>query len=197
MCNEHRNRIPESAYFEAFSDLGVPLRWAQARRSNLEPKDSLRIRDEGPVIRWAGDHGELELLPWAWAGAGGRPVFNFRAEGRSFAHSDRCLIPSEGFYEFTAPADPKAKRKDRWLITLDGEPWFWIAGLIREGAWALLTTAPGPDIAPFHDRQPVVLRRAQALDWLKLARPEVLATLPGGSFKVEKVGSPSPLAGEG
>ena len=189
MCNEHRNRIPESAYFEEFSQAGVPLRWFEGRRSNLEPKDSLRIRDEGPVIRWAGDHGELQVLPWAWAGPGGRPVFNFRSDGRSFAHSDRCLIPSEGFYEFTAPADPKAKRKDRWLITLTGEPWFWIAGLIREGAWAMLTTAPGPDIAPFHDRQPVVLRRAQALDWLTLARPEaeLLTTLPEGTFRVEKL----------
>jgi putative SOS response-associated peptidase YedK len=141
------------------------------------------------VISWAEDHGELQLLPWAWAGQGGRPVFNFRSDGRSFAHSDRCLIPSEGFYEFTAPADPKAKHKERRLITLKGEPWFWIAGLIREEAWALLTTEPGPDIAPFHDRQPVVLRRAQALDWLTLARPEaeLFATLPAGSFAVEKV----------
>jgi putative SOS response-associated peptidase YedK len=189
MCNEHRNRIPESAYFDEFAQAGVPLRWFEGRRSNLEPKDSLRIRDEGPVIRWAGDHGELLVLPWAWAGPGGRPVFNFRSDGRSFAHSDRCLIPSEGFYEFTAPADPKSKRKDRWLITLEGEPWFWIAGLIREGAFAMLTTEPGPDIAPFHDRQPVVLRRAQALDWLKLTRPEaeLFATLPEGAFRVEKV----------
>jgi putative SOS response-associated peptidase YedK len=188
MCNEHRNRIPESAYFDEFSQLKAPLRWTD-RRSNLEPRDSIRIRDDGPVIRWAGDHAELLVLPWAWAGPGGKPVFNFRSDGRSFGGSDRCLIPSDGFYEFTAPAEPKAKRKDRWLITLTGQPWFWIAGLIRDGHWAMLTTEPGPDIAPFHDRQPVVLHRNQALDWLTLARPEaeLLKTLPGGSFTVEKL----------
>lgn len=36
----------------------------------------------------------------------------------------------------------------------------------------MLTTEPGPDVAPYHDRQIVVLRRRQALAWLNLIRPE-------------------------
>ena len=48
---------------------------------------------------------------------------------------------------------------------------------------------PGPDIAPFHDRQIVLLRRAQALEWLNLTRPEadLLTPAPAGSLEVEKV----------
>ena len=61
---------------------------------------------------------------------GQAPVYNFRSEGREFA-SGRCLIPADGFYEFTGPADKKKKRKDKWLFTKKGEPWFCIAGIWR------------------------------------------------------------------
>jgi putative SOS response-associated peptidase YedK len=189
MCNEHQNRIPQSAYFDTFRQLNIPLTWAEGAQSNLEPKDSIRIKDPGPIIRWAGDHAELKVLPWSWNAPNGRPVFNFRSDGRSFASSDRCLIPSDGFFEFTTPEDPKQKKKDRWRFTFKDEPWFWIAGLVRDGAWAMLTTEPGPDVAPYHDRQIVLLRRDQADEWLNLRRPEreLLAPLPAGSLKVEKV----------
>jgi putative SOS response-associated peptidase YedK len=115
-------------------------------------------------------------------------VFNFRADGRSFANSARVLIPADGFYEFTAPADPKAKRKDKHLFTLAGEPWFWIAGIEREGCFTMLTLPPGPDIAPYHDRQIVVLPRDDGSAWLASSRPqeEVLRTLPAGSLAHER-----------
>jgi putative SOS response-associated peptidase YedK len=39
-------------------------------------------------------------------------------------------------------------------------------------AFTILTTAPGPDIAPIHNRQLVVLDRADWLAWLDLTRSE-------------------------
>ena len=36
----------------------------------------------------------------------------------------------------------------------------------------LPTTEPGPDVSPIHDRQMVVLDRADWLAWLDLTRPE-------------------------
>lgn len=79
--------------------------------------------------------------------------------------------------------------KDKHLFTLADEPWFWIAGLVKEGAFAMLTTSPGPDIAPYHDRQIVVLPRAEGLDWLNLTRPEAetLRPFPEGSLTHEQV----------
>ena len=55
--------------------------------------------------------------------------------------------------------------------------------------FTLLTTAPGPDVAPIHDRQMVVLERADWLAWLELSRPEaeLLQPLPAGSLHVEQV----------
>jgi putative SOS response-associated peptidase YedK len=188
VCNEYRFHPPPDALFQALGELGAPLRWQEGRASNIEPRDNIRIRDTAPVIGRAGNGTELSMLPWGWSGPGGKPVFNFRSDNRSFARSDRRLVPVDGFYEFTPPKDRKQKRKDKWRFTLPGEPWFWIAAIVRDDAFAMLTTQPGPDMAPYHDRQVAVLRRAQALEWLDLARPEaeLLRPLPAGSLRVDQ-----------
>ena len=193
MCNEYRNRLPPDAYWEEFSHLKLRLSWAKGRPSNLEPRDSIRIRDTAPIVRRVHGGAELIVAPWAWLGPGGKPVFNFRSDGRSFAKSDRVLIPADGFYEFTASQEAKRKRKDKHLFTMAGEPWFWIAGIVKDGAFAMLTTAPGEDMRPYHDRQIVVLPRAEALHWLDLARPEseLLRPSPPGTLAVQ------PVRGEG
>ncbi len=62
-------------------------------------------------------------------------------------------------------------------------------GAVRQGAFAILTTGPGPDVAPYHDRQVCVLAPGQALEWLDLTQAEgaVLRPLPAGSLSVRKV----------
>lgn len=56
-------------------------------------------------------------------------------------------------------------------------------------AFTLLTTEPGPDVAPIHDRQMVVVERSDWLAWLDQSRPEaeLLLPLPEGRFQVEQV----------
>jgi putative SOS response-associated peptidase YedK len=56
-------------------------------------------------------------------------------------------------------------------------------------AFTLLTTEPGPDVAPIHNRQIVVLDRPDWLAWLDLSRPEseLLRPLPAGRLAVEQV----------
>jgi len=56
-------------------------------------------------------------------------------------------------------------------------------------AFTLLTTEPGPDVAPIHDRQMVVIDRADWLAWLDPTRQEaeLLRPLPVGSRAVEQV----------
>jgi putative SOS response-associated peptidase YedK len=90
-----------------------------------------------------------------------------------------------------APADPKQKRKDKWRFTLAGVDWFCIAGIIRAGAidgkpcFTMLTTEPGEDVAPYHDRQVVVLQREDWAAWLDLPEAELLRPLPTGSLKAQ------------
>jgi putative SOS response-associated peptidase YedK len=52
-----------------------------------------------------------------------------------------------------------------------GEDWFCIAGLWRPiednaSAFTMLTCEPGPYVAPFHNRQVVVLDRSEWAAWL-------------------------------
>ena len=192
MCNEIRRTVALGQIRDDFSDLRIPLRFPEGL-PNLAAAESVRITDPSPIVR-TGEDGTAELVVrrWSWPGPRGKPVYNFRSEGRDFT-SGRCLIPADGFYEFTAPADPKAKRKDKWMFTKAGEDWFCIAGLWRASeageAFTMLTTEPGPDVAPYHDRQIVVLERSDWGRWLDRSVPaaEILRPRPEGALQVEQV----------
>ena len=196
MCNEQRRRIALGQIREDWSQTRIPLRFPEGL-PNLAPLESIRITDPNAIIRAASEEegaAELVVRRWSWPGAGGKPVYNFRSDGREFP-TGRCLIVADGFYEFTAPADPRKKRKDKWLFTLAGEPWFAIAGLWRTDptvgeAYTMLTCPPGPDVAPYHNRQVAVLGPGQWARWLDPAVPaaELLRPLPAGSLEVEQVG---------
>lgn len=189
MCNEYARKANIKELENQFGKVEVlpPFEWEDGRLPNdLDGKDSVRISDTAPIVRLKGDRLVGSMTPWAWRGPGGKPVFNFKSEGRDFSHNDRVLIPATGFYEYTAPAAPRVKLKDRHLFTLAGEPWFWIAGIVRDGAFSMLTTTPGPDVAPYHDRSIVTLPPAAGLDWLTLSRPsrDILMSPPAGGLEV-------------
>jgi putative SOS response-associated peptidase YedK len=50
----------------------------------------------------------------------------------------------------------------------------------------MLTTEPGPDVAPYHNRQIAVLPLSEWKAWLDYSAPaaELLKPLPAGSLKV-------------
>jgi putative SOS response-associated peptidase YedK len=192
MCNDYRQTVDLRTIEGEFSHLRIPLVFPEGA-PNLEPREDIRITDRAPIVRTGGAGAELVQRRWSWPGPGGKPVYNFRSDGRDLT-SGRCLILADGFYEFTANADPKQKRKHKWLFTLRGQRLFGIAGLWRAvpefgEAFTMLTTAPGPDLAPYHDRQIVVLPLADAARWLDPTAPsaELTRPLPAGSLDVEQV----------
>lgn len=196
MCNDYANHIPYDEYRAAFADLKIPVRFPQAA-PNLEPRDDIRPTDTAPIIRATEDGPEFAQLPWGFPPAKpkGPPVINFRGEGRRFPKG-RCLVPASWFYEFTGKRYPKAK----WRFTLPGGEWMAIAGLWRpvgEGAaFTMLTVDPGPDVAPIHNRQVVVLGREAWAEWLDLSRPaeHLIVPSPAGTFVVEQISSGSDQA---
>ena len=117
-----------------------------------------------------------------------------RSDGREFGR-DRCLVIADGFYEFTKPDDPKHKLKNRWLFRpADGEP-FAIAGIVRDSpdvgeAFTLLTVPPGPDIAPYHNRQIALLSPPQWRAWLdgSASSKELLRPAEAGGLAVFAAG---------
>jgi putative SOS response-associated peptidase YedK len=191
MCNLYtQNKAPDEIA-ALFRERQMPLRFPEGV-PNLQARD-ICITDPAPIVRAASQDGEafdLVIRRWSWPGPGGKPVYNFRSDGREFA-TGRCLILADGFYEFTAPADPKQKRKDRWLFTDPGQDVIGIAGLMRDApgigeAFTMLTTEPGPDVAPYHNRQVAILPPTDWRAWLDYSKPasDLLAPLPAGSLTV-------------
>ena len=241
MCNEAARLRSLGEIAADFSELKIPLRFPEGL-PNLGEAPSIRITDTTAIVRASrngivrasrdgivhaapsGDAGaELVQRRWSWVGAAaagraGKPVYNYRSEEREFrdgATGGRCLIPLDGFYEFTDPGSAAAKKKDKWLFTLSpdaGPAWnparaapglFAVAGLWRGGvdlgkagtgeAFTMLTCAPGPDIAPYHARQIVLIARDRWADWLGVGArgfvpaAELIAPTPAGTLRVEHV----------
>jgi putative SOS response-associated peptidase YedK len=194
MCNNYRSRVDLGTIGQEFNQLRIPLRFPEGL-PNLEPSEDIRITDRAPILRWSGEAAELVQRRWSWPGRGGKPVYNFRSDGREFS-SGRCLIVADGFYEFTVPTEPRPdKRKDKWLFTLRGESWFCIAGLWRRDesvgeAFTMLTTPPGPDVAPYHNRQVAVLARPAWRPWLdgSGSARDLLGPCRAGMLEVERFG---------
>src|SRR3954453_20732291 len=69
-CNDYGNRIPYSAYLEAFSHLKIRL-FTPGGAPNLEPRDDIWPTDVAPIIR-ANKNG-AELIELRWGFPPGRP----------------------------------------------------------------------------------------------------------------------------
>jgi putative SOS response-associated peptidase YedK len=191
VCNDYEQHIRWAQYCAMMqaAELGIPTRQSEL---DLPLADHIRINDTGPVMRAAGNVIELVPMNFSFPPSGrGRPVFNFRSEGRRFDKSNRCLIPASAFFEFTGKKYPKAKHR----FTLNGAPFLAIAGIWREGkpgtppAFTMLTISPGPDIEAYHSRQIVVLHPEDWAAWIYLTKPEkeLLRPLKEGSLNVETV----------
>ena len=197
MCNDYRLEVDIASIMEDFDDLKIKIDLPEGT-PNVAAREDIKITDIAPIVRsGASGGGELVNRRWSWPGQNGKPVYNFRAEGRRF-ESNRCLILADGFYEFTDPKAPKQKRLDKWLFTMADHRWFCIAGIWRESplgeAFTMLTLDAGEDVAPYHHRQIIPLPRDRWAAWLDPEVPadDVLGALPKGSLEVVRVYPPAP-----
>ena len=102
----------------------------------------------------------------------------------------RCLIPATHFFEWSLvdPARPKGP-KQKWRITASDREIFYFAGLWdvshptdHEGpltSFTLATCLHGPDMAPYHARQPVILDEDRGRAWLSLGSDGLELLRPG------------------
>jgi putative SOS response-associated peptidase YedK len=192
MCNDYEQHVAFAEYQAAVraAELQTPTGETAA---DLPQADDIKIGDIGSALVAAGNGVRLVPMRFGWAPPRPKapPVFNFKSDGRHFAESRRCLVICSGFFEFTGSKYPKAKHRFR----LANSPVMGIAGLWDEAtdtepaSFTMLTTEPGPDVEPYHDRQVCVLRPDEWAAWLFLTRPEeeLLRPLPAGSLVVETV----------
>jgi putative SOS response-associated peptidase YedK len=151
-------------------------------RYNVCPTEQvLAVVGEGEArgLRWG-------LIPrWARKLRAGPEPINARSETlldkRAFApllEDRRCLVVSDGWYEWLRPERPRGERVP-FRYTVDGGAPFAFAGLWDENrvggeriaSVTILTTAANAVCAPVHDRMPCVLESAETeAAWLS---PEV------------------------
>lgn len=195
MCSEYEQRICYAKYSKVMQDLalGIPT---QQSELDLAPHALIKIGDMAPVKRRVGDNTVgLTQMKFGFPPARKRgAVFNIRSQGKSFSDGHRCLVPASAFLDYTGSKNSKAK----YRFELVDAPFMAIAAIWRRGwksqpsAFAMLTTYPGFDVKPFHNRQVVVLRPSDWKAWLDLKRSpaELLQPLSRGSLKVEEARPP-------
>ena len=187
MCNDFGNKVPYSAYLEAFSQIRAPVVFPKAA-PNLEPRDDIWPTETAPVFRRRGEGVELVQLRWGFPPARpkGAPVINFRSEGRRFPKG-RCLIPASHFFEFTGRnRRNRSGNSPKPAKTGSASPACGVRCQTGQGTPSRCSRPnPGPDVAPIHDRQMVVLDRPDWLAWLDLTgrNPSCFARCPPGAWR--------------
>ena len=92
----------------------------------------------------------------------------------------RCVVPADGFFEWTGP---KTARQPTWFHREDNQLLLF-AGLYEswrpkpdqwETTFTILTTAANALTRQYHDRMPVILADRDADDWMDPRAPDPLA----------------------
>lgn len=161
---------------------------------------------------------------WAKAGRTRQTMINARAESvttkpsyRHLVSKRRCVVMADGFFEWHgAPGSRSSAKRTPWYFSrADGEPLalagLWSPWRPEEGPEAerpeaggglagpvrtctVITTEAGPDVAPVHERMPVILAGEQLDAWLdpSLTDLEVcrglLVPSPAGTLDAHVVG---------
>ena len=187
MCGRFTRKSPTKKLAEKFGVAETPL---LGESYNIAPGQAVMgIREaegerEATLFKWG-------LVPrWANDPAIGNKLKNARSETvtekPSFREAfvrRRCLIPADGFYEWSRRG---GKKLPYYFYMRDGEP-FAIAGLWErwEGGdepletCTVLTTEANELLAPYHDRMPVILKPKDYDLWLDadVRRAELLKPL--------------------
>ncbi len=135
-------------------------------------RNSVRGVPEFVLVRWG-------LIPaWVKNPLEHATMINARAETamekpsfRGSLRHRRCLVPADGFYEWTGKTAAKVphliRPRSRGPMALAGlwEHWVGADGSELE-TMAILTVAANATLAPLHDRMPVVLPRETHAAWL-------------------------------
>lgn len=166
MCGRFTLRTPARDVARAF---GLDLLDDWPPRYNVAPTQSVAA-----VRQPAGEQRQLVFLHWglvpSWADDPtiGNRMINARAETlatkpafRKAFRQRRCLIPSDGFYEW----QQQGRQKQPYYFTLADGGLFALAGLWERWeknalvieSCTIITTAANSLVAPLHDRMPVIL----------------------------------------
>ena len=173
MCARYNLRSSPQALAEYFETAPLePPVTLPLPNFNVAPTQQAPVVLDSPrrfeVMRWG-------LVPfWAKDPRIGRRTINARAETvaekpsfRAAFRARRCLVPADGFYEWTGP---RGKRQPLNIHRADGQP-LALAGLWESHdefgpTFTIITTVPNAYMSAIHSRMPVVLEPGDWDAWL-------------------------------
>ena len=185
MCGRYSFILEDEMIRERF---GVTVRSAIYKaRYNCAPTQKLAvISNENPgelsLYRWG-------LIPfWAKDPAIGNKLINAKSETilekpsfKNSFRSKRCLVLSDGFYEWKKGADRtpyRITRKDGSAFAMAGIWDKWINQESEEiHSFAILTTVPNSLMEKIHNRMPVILDREMEKRWIENISQEELVDM--------------------
>ena len=172
MCNLYTQSKSVDEIAAIFRNLQMPLSYPEGI-PNLAPRD-IAITDPAPIVRAsASEPGSFELVVrrWSWPAPNGKPVYNFKSEGRDLPvgplpRARRRLL------RVHQARRPEAEDQEPLALHPPEHPLVAIAALARTNpqvgeAFTLLTGEPGDDVSPYHHRQIIVLPPASWRPWLE------------------------------
>ena len=129
----------------------------------------------GLVNRWAKDNSRASQCINAKA-----ETVEARRSFRGAFKKRRCVVPADGFYEWTGP---KSARRPMWIHRTDGKL-ILFAGLYEdwfpekdrpETTFTIITCEPSAVTRPIHNRMPVILEERAADDWMNPGEADPLS----------------------
>lgn len=178
MCGRFTNELTWAELHALYSIHDKqPAKTNSQPRFNIAPTQDVDFAHLDKAGNVELDRGRWWLVP-SWANELlNAPMFNARIETadttpafRDAWKKRRCLIPADGYFEWTTSADDG--KKDPWLLQLPDARPFSFAGLWAHNARLGVTsctiiTAPAvPEIAHIHSRMPVILSPEVYDTWL-------------------------------
>jgi|SRR5690554_1566872 len=184
--------------FALFSNIEIIMKYADLIDNNISwsPHYNISPSMEIPVLIYRDESPTITVQKWGFV-----PDFVYKSEpkNKSFApinvrsetieekpifrnsfREKRCLIPTNGFYEW--------RKSDRqpFFIHVRDIPLFFFAGIwnsnredisSQPATFAIITTRANKKILPIHVRMPVIVHPEKMQEWLSPARQDVLKDL--------------------
>lgn len=177
MCQRYAFTAPADnvrAYFDHVNVESYPPRYnIAATQPILIVRHNFKFERELVLVRWG-------LVPsWVKDPRDFTTIVNARAETASVKPSfraalrhRRCLIPATGFYEWTGSRGAKqphlASHRESPLMAFAGLWEHWLGGDGSEFESAAILTVPANrEMAPIHDRMPLILEPDNYAQWLE------------------------------
>ncbi|NVK86743.1 MAG: SOS response-associated peptidase [Gammaproteobacteria bacterium] len=176
MCGRYLLREqPQWSTHTAWSDYWEDIQPFNAR-FNIAPSQF------APVVCAIDKKPSAQLMQWGFRPPWAKPSMskiNARSESMfeskmfaQSAHSQRCLIPADGFYE---PKGSDSERNRPWyLLQQKSQHAFMMAGLWTQykteqtivNCFCIITCSANAMVQPIHHRMPLIIPQDQWLRWL-------------------------------